>query len=67
MYTQIDTCRLPGLAMLLTLEACEGMSDQANADELVAFISGLLLSSDVDRRNWFAQFMRGNQKVFVCR
>ncbi|XP_014676213.1 PREDICTED: integrator complex subunit 2-like [Priapulus caudatus] len=67
----IEHCRLPGLAVALTLDhykmaALEDDIDGGNhgdcSSDLVAFISGLLLGNDVNVRVWFAQYIRGAQK-----
>lgn len=63
----VELCRMPGLAVLLTLDYCR-YEQGNNADhdsvvgDLVAFISGLLLGSDDKIRNWFSQYLRNCQK-----
>ncbi|EEC07439.1 integrator complex subunit, putative, partial [Ixodes scapularis] len=59
----VELCRMPGLAVLLTLDHCEPDSDSELAGDLVAFVSGLLLGSDDKVRTWFAQYVRSCQKV----
>ncbi len=54
----MDHCRLPGLAVALTLHHCPDESS-----DLVAFCTNLLLGNDITTRNWFAQFVRNGQKV----
>ncbi|XP_064619971.1 integrator complex subunit 2-like [Lineus longissimus] len=63
----VSNCRLPSLAVQLTLHHCQhseedGEEDDSGVNELVSFISGLLLGSDTNVRNWFAQFVRNGQK-----
>uniref|UniRef100_A0A131XRZ2 Putative integrator complex subunit 2 n=3 Tax=Ixodes ricinus TaxID=34613 RepID=A0A131XRZ2_IXORI len=58
----VELCRMPGLAVLLTLDHCEPDSDSELAGDLVAFVSGLLLGSDDKVRTWFAQYVRSCQK-----
>lgn len=62
----VELCRMPGLAVLLTLDHChstEQQNDESNsAGDLVAFVSGLLLGSDDKVRTWFAQYVRSCQK-----
>lgn len=63
----VEMCRMPGLAVLLTLHQCslEALDEDsmgAPAGDLVAFVSGLLLGSDDKVRTWFAQYVRNCQK-----
>ncbi|XP_074643073.1 integrator complex subunit 2-like [Tubulanus polymorphus] len=58
----VEHCRLPRLAVLLTLQHCEHASQVHGDKELCSFVSGLLLGSDQAVRNWFAQFVRNGQK-----
>ena len=76
---KIRHCRLPGLAVALTLHyssstvpvtAKQEISDQIEKpltkpeiSDVAAFVSSLLLSSDPNTRSWFAQFIRMGQKV----
>ena len=60
---QVEYCRLPGLAVALTLDNAQESSSQEGISDLVAFTSGLLLGNDITVRNWFAQFVRIGQKV----
>ena len=62
-YMQVEYCRLPGLAVALTLDNAQESSSQEGISDLVAFTSGLLLGNDITVRNWFAQFVRTGQKV----
>ena len=62
-YMQVEYCRLPGLAVALTLDNAQESSSQEGISDLVAFTSGLLLGNDITVRNWFAQFVRIGQKV----
>lgn len=63
----VEMCRMPGLAIMLTLDYCrQEHSEVGDFDsvvgDLVAFISGLLLGSDDKIRTWFAQYVRNCQK-----
>ncbi|KAK3730826.1 hypothetical protein QZH41_009941 [Actinostola sp. cb2023] len=57
----IRHCRLPGLAVVLALDFGYDEST-GHSGNLVAFLSGLILSSDLRRRNWFAEFIKIGQK-----
>ena len=60
----VEHCKQPGLAVTLTLMHCrQAAAGPADVSRLVAFVSGLLLDNDANVRNWFAQFIRGSQKV----
>lgn len=49
----IESCRMPSLAIMLTLELrCD----------VVAFVSGLLLGNDPQVRSWISFFVRSGQK-----
>lgn len=61
---------MPGLAVSLTLKTLNqseqsGQSDERteSADDLVAFVSGLLLGNNIEVKNWFAQFIKCGQRV----
>ena len=67
---QVKHCRLPSLAVALTLHHCHETSDVGKAgdvteglSDVVGFVIGLLLGSDQKVRYWFAQFIRNGQKV----
>ncbi|GBP98280.1 Integrator complex subunit 2 [Eumeta japonica] len=47
-------CRLPALVLTLTL--------RYHQDDLVPFLSGLLLGTDQTTRTWFASFLRNSHK-----
>ncbi|XP_077292216.1 integrator complex subunit 2 [Arctopsyche grandis] len=57
----VEACRLPALAVSLTLDNAAADTTGTNND-VVAFISGLLLGSEQSARNWLAGFLRGGQK-----
>ena len=62
---QVELCRMPALAITLSLDHA-GRTLGADAEgDMVAFVSGLLLGNDQQVRNWFAMFVRNGQKV--CR
>ena len=56
----IQKCCLPELTVKLTLD-CRLGSDERR--DLVEFLSGLLLGSDIHVRKWFAHFIKSGQKV----
>lgn len=62
-------CRMPALAVLLSLDYAARMNRQKEDAKLfglgdvVPFISGLLLGSDAATRTWFSLFIRNGQKV----
>ncbi|KAK2149074.1 hypothetical protein LSH36_469g02035 [Paralvinella palmiformis] len=65
----VKHCRLPSLAVALTLHHCHETSDVGKAgdvteglSDVVGFVIGLLLGSDQKVRYWFAQFIRNGQK-----
>ncbi|XP_068086623.1 integrator complex subunit 2 [Anabrus simplex] len=58
----VELCRMPALAIILSLEhSGRSMGTDAGGD-MVAFVSGLLLGNDQQVRNWFALFVRNGQK-----
>ncbi|XP_045468840.1 integrator complex subunit 2 [Harmonia axyridis] len=57
----VELCRMPALAITLSLEHCNKNPDSDDSD-IVAFISGLLLGNDQSIRNWIALFIRTGQK-----
>ncbi|KAJ8044197.1 Integrator complex subunit 2 [Holothuria leucospilota] len=58
----VEHCRLPGLAVALTLEYSHRDSSSDQGD-VVSFISGLLLSNNTSVRSWFAQFVNIGNKL----
>ena len=56
----VQKCCLPELTVKLTLDYHLGSGER---QDLVEFVSGLLLGSDVRVRQWFAQFIKTGQKV----
>nr|XP_006823115.1 PREDICTED: integrator complex subunit 2-like [Saccoglossus kowalevskii] len=59
----VENCRLPGLAIALSLDHCKSNHVESNGvSDLVGFISGLLLGSNSTVRGWMAQFVRNGQK-----
>lgn len=55
---------MPGLAIALTLQISDTSQDnQIAVNDIVSFISSLLLGSDQSVRNWFSQFVKAGQKV----
>lgn len=59
----VELCRMPGLAILLSLDYCRN-SEQENlaSTDIVSFISGILLGNDDKSRNWISQYVRIGQK-----
>ncbi|XP_038059414.1 integrator complex subunit 2-like [Patiria miniata] len=58
----VDQCKLPGLAIALSLDHDTTDQSENRMSDMVGFISGLLLGSNSGVRNWFAQFVRNGQK-----
>lgn len=58
----IELCRMPGLTIALTLDFFKRKQQDYLIDELVAFISGILLGNDDKVRSWFASYIRNGQK-----
>ncbi len=60
----VETCRMPSLALHLTCVMSEDGSsttsdpDEDGLDDLVGFVSGLLLGSDPQIRSWISFFIR---------
>lgn len=58
----VEYCRMPALAIALSLDHT-GRTDGAELQgDMVAFVSGLLLGNDQAIRTWFALFIRTGQK-----
>ncbi|XP_014216742.1 integrator complex subunit 2 [Copidosoma floridanum] len=57
----VELCRMPALAITLSLEN-DGTSSSVAESDIVAFVSGLLLGSDTQVRAWLAMFIRNGQK-----
>ncbi|XP_043267070.1 integrator complex subunit 2 [Venturia canescens] len=57
----VELCRMPALAITLSLERENAASLQQESD-MVAFVSGLLLGNDQQVRTWIAMFIRNGQK-----
>ncbi|XP_046325730.2 integrator complex subunit 2-like isoform X2 [Haliotis rufescens] len=55
----IQHCTMPGLAIALTLQVAEVSHSE---EELVSFVSCLLLGNDQAVRLWFSQFIKAGQK-----
>jgi len=55
----VDACRMPGLAVLLSLQHAKLNPD---AEDLVPFLSGLLLGTQSTHRSWISFFVRNGQK-----
>ena len=71
----VQLCRMPALCVYLTIDHMTGSQDgppapgsmevsqnDVNMNELVSFVSGILLGNDEKQRNWFSQYVRGSQK-----
>ena len=69
---KVELCRMPALAVLLSLDYAKNerqerkniQTNTTQSGDVVPFISGLLLGSDLSIRNWFSLFIRNGQKVF---
>ncbi|XP_067686242.1 integrator complex subunit 2-like isoform X2 [Haliotis asinina] len=55
----VQHCTMPGLAIALTLQVAQVSHSE---EELVSFISCLLLGNDQAVRLWFSQFIKAGQK-----
>ncbi|KAK7087171.1 integrator complex subunit 2-like [Littorina saxatilis] len=61
----VEHCTMPGLAVSLSLQMSSSSSrgtSSLKGNDVVSFISSLLLGSDQTVRNWFAQFVKAAQK-----
>ncbi|KAG0711639.1 Integrator complex subunit 2 [Chionoecetes opilio] len=66
----VEQCRMPGLAIYLTLDAAKakgggiGSSSLCGGEEgdVVSYVTGLLLSPNQPQRSWFAQFVKSAQR-----
>lgn len=79
-HQQVEQCRMPGLAVYLTLDAGKAGSGVAGSSgsvgssvyggeggDAVSFITGLLLSHNHQQRTWFAHFVKSGQRVCEAR
>lgn len=53
---------MPALVISLSLETF-GRSSES---DMVTFVTGLILGTDLSIRNWFGLFVRNGQKVYIC-
>lgn len=67
---QVENCKMPGLAVALTLEMnkvyAQSGNDRFQEDsntDIVGFVSGMLLGNDTKVKEWFAQYVKVGQKV----
>ncbi|XP_071540671.1 integrator complex subunit 2 isoform X2 [Panulirus ornatus] len=71
----VEQCRMPGLAVYLTLDAGKSGSGIAGSSgtvgssvyggevgDVVSYVTGLLLSHNHQQRTWFAQFVKSGQR-----
>ncbi|XP_018573102.1 integrator complex subunit 2 isoform X2 [Anoplophora glabripennis] len=58
----VELCRMPALAITLSLEHLDKNASTDEEGDMVAFVSGLLLGNDQTIRNWIAMFIRTGQK-----
>lgn len=56
----VQKCVLPELTVKLTLDCHLPIGER---QDLVEFLTGLLLGSDIHVRKWFAHFIKSGQKV----
>jgi len=69
-FLQVSHCKLPCLAIALTLRhdreaelSKKSSLSVAGISGVVAFVSGLLLDNDTNVRNWFSLCIRNGLKV----
>lgn len=67
---QVEKCKMPGLAVALTLEMYNDslMSDPPGEEggsdtDVVGFVSGMLLGNDIGVKEWFSHYVKIGQKV----
>ena len=63
---KVQHCTMPGLTVALTLNKLDQSEEESQneaANDLVGFISGLLLGNNSDVKNWFSQFIKCGQRV----
>lgn len=74
MCLQVEQCRMPGLAIYLTLDAgktnagglgCSSVCGGVEGGDVVSYVTGLLLSPNQPQRSWFAQFVKSGQRVSI--
>ena len=53
----VEALRMPSLALALTCDM-DGRGGEEDSDDLVGFMSGLLLGSDPQVRSWISFFIR---------
>ncbi|RZF41357.1 hypothetical protein LSTR_LSTR000071 [Laodelphax striatellus] len=58
----VEMCRMPALTITLSLEHAHRNRYEQGVNDIVAFVSGLLLGNDPQVRNFFASFVRNRQK-----
>ncbi|KAL4223618.1 Integrator complex subunit 2 [Mactra antiquata] len=60
----VQHCTMPGLTVSLTLNIVINQSEslQESSNDLVPFISGLLLGNNIEVKNWFSQFIKSGQR-----
>lgn len=69
----VQNCTMPGLTVALTLntfsqsamlssDANQSQTSKDSANDLVAFVSGLLLGNNIEVKNWFSQFIKCGQR-----
>ena len=55
------------LTLNLSKESPDCATDSESRNDLVAFVSGLLLGNNPDIRNWFSMFIKSGQRVSIVR
>ncbi|XP_060079254.1 integrator complex subunit 2-like [Ylistrum balloti] len=63
----VEHCTMPGLAVSLSLKMSDlkksdTMTTTERTNDMIAFISGLLLGNDIPVRSWFSLYIKAGQK-----
>ncbi|XP_033123286.1 integrator complex subunit 2-like isoform X2 [Anneissia japonica] len=58
----VEECKMAGLAVALSLDHGKEVTSGNGVNDVISFISGLLLSSNASVRNWFSIYIRNAQK-----
>ncbi|XP_071945249.1 integrator complex subunit 2-like [Antedon mediterranea] len=58
----VEECRMSGLAVALSLDHGKQVTTCNGVNDVISFISGLLLSNNASVRNWFSIYVRNAQK-----
>lgn len=58
----VEMCKMPGLAILITLDFEKSIGKSTSRNELVSFLNGCLLRNDDQIKTLFVHYLRGCQK-----